>query len=55
MFTPRYVKHSKLLLRHAQTRPGGVTDGAAVAAEIEATRPNGLYARLCGIPRLSGC
>ena len=23
--------------------------------DIEATRPNGLYARLWGIPRLSGC
>ena len=42
------------LLRRGQAGPGAARDGAAVAASIEAQKPNGIHGRLCGVPALTG-
>lgn len=42
------------LLRYGQAGPGADPAGAAQAARISATHPDGLHGTLCGIPALTG-
>ena len=42
------------LLAHGQAGPGADPDGAAQAAKVTATQPDGLSGQLCGVPGLTG-